>query len=272
MNNNMFSIERKVAIITGAGGVLGGSIAKSFTKAGAKVVATDIRQENLDNIVNELKSLGGEAIGVVGNVLDLESLEKVAEEVVSTWGSIDILLNIAGGNIPGATLREDQSFFDMAISDWEKVTSLNINGTVYPSLVFGKVMAKQGSGNIINVSSMAAYSAITRVPGYSLSKTGISNFTQWLATEVALKFSDKIRVNAIAPGFFIGDQNRNVLINPDGSLTERSVKVIAKTPMKRFGDINELNGAVQFLCSDAASFITGVVLPIDGGFSAFSGV
>jgi NAD(P)-dependent dehydrogenase (short-subunit alcohol dehydrogenase family) len=270
--NNLFSIEGKVAIITGAGGVLGGSIARSFILAGAKVVAMDIRQEPLDKIVGELRALGGEAIGVVGNVLDIESLEKVSEEVVATWGRIDILLNIAGGNIPGATLKEDQSFFDIAISDWEKVTQLNINGTVYPSLVFGKVMARQKSGNIINVSSMAAYSAITRVPGYSLSKTGISNFTQWLATEVALKFGDNIRVNAIAPGFFIGDQNRAVLINPDGSLTERSVKVIAKTPMKRFGDINELNGAVQFLCSDAASFITGVVLPIDGGFSAFSGV
>lgn len=269
---HLFSIEGKVAIITGAGGVLGGSIAQSFIKAGAKVVALDIRQENLDRVVSELKAQGGEAIGIVGNVLDIGSLQKVADEVVATWGRIDILLNVAGGNIPGATLKEDQSFFDMAISDWEKVTSLNINGTVYPSLVFGKVMAKQKSGNIINISSMAAYSAITRVPGYSLAKTGISNFTQWLATEVALKFGDNIRVNAIAPGFFIGDQNRAVLINPDGSLTERSVKVIAKTPMKRFGDINELNGAVQFLCSGAASFITGVVLPIDGGFSAFSGV
>jgi NAD(P)-dependent dehydrogenase (short-subunit alcohol dehydrogenase family) len=270
--NQLFSIEGKVAIVTGAGGVLGGSIAKSFIKEGAKVVALDIRQEQLDKIVEELRAIGGEAIGVVGNVLDIESLEKVAQEVVATWGRIDILLNIAGGNIPGATLREDQNFFDMAISDWEKVTQLNINGTVYPSLVFGKVMAQQKSGNIINVSSMAAYSAITRVPGYSLAKTGISNFTQWLATEVALKFGDNIRVNAIAPGFFIGDQNRAVLINPDGSLTERSVKVIAKTPMRRFGDINELNGAVQFLCSEAASFITGVVLPVDGGFTAFSGV
>lgn len=270
--DNMFSIVGKVAIITGAGGVLGGSIARSFIKAGAKVVALDIRQDQLDKTVEELRAMGGEAMGVVGNVLDIASLENVAQEVVASWGRIDILLNIAGGNIPGATLREDQSFFDMAISDWEKVTQLNINGTVYPSLVFGKVMAQQKSGNIINVSSMAAYSAITRVPGYSLSKTGISNFTQWLATEVALKFGDNIRVNAIAPGFFIGDQNRAVLINPDGSLTERSVKVIAKTPMRRFGDINELNGAVQFLCSDAASFITGVVLPIDGGFSAFSGV
>jgi NAD(P)-dependent dehydrogenase (short-subunit alcohol dehydrogenase family) len=147
-----------------------------------------------------------------------------------------------------------------------------MNGTVYPSYVFGKVMADQGKGSIVNISSMAAYSAITRVPGYSAAKSAVTNFTQWLATEMALKFGDGIRVNAIAPGFFIGDQNRAILINPDGSLTERSIKVIAKTPMKRFGDINELNGAVQFLCSDAASFITGALLPIDGGFSAFSGV
>jgi NAD(P)-dependent dehydrogenase (short-subunit alcohol dehydrogenase family) len=160
----------------------------------------------------------------------------------------------------------------MNIADWDKVIQLNMNGTVYPSYVFGKVMAEQGKGSIVNISSMAAYSAITRVPGYSAAKSAVTNFTQWLATEVALKFGDGIRVNAIAPGFFIGDQNRAILINPDGSYTERSIKVLAKTPMNRFGDINELNGAVQFLCSDAASFITGALLPIDGGFSAFSGV
>ncbi|GAB6011740.1 SDR family oxidoreductase [Viscerimonas tarda] len=270
--NEMFSIAGKVAVISGAGGVLGGSIAKSFVQAGAKVVAIDIRQENLDSRVKELSDMGGEVLGIVGNVLDIESLENVAKKIVAEWGRIDILLNIAGGNLPGATLAPDQEFFDMKISDWEKVTNLNLNGTVYPSMVFGKVMSKQKSGCIINVSSMAAYSAITRVPGYSVAKTGISNFTQWLATEMALKYGDGIRVNAIAPGFFIGDQNRAVLINPDGSLTERSVKVLAKTPMKRFGDISELNGAVQFLCSEAAGFITGVVLPVDGGFSAFSGV
>ncbi|MDL2241501.1 SDR family oxidoreductase [Bacteroidales bacterium OttesenSCG-928-L03] len=268
---SMFDIAGRVAVITGAGGVLGGSIAKSFVQAGAKVVAIDIRQENLDKIVAELNQ-SGEAIGVVGNVLDIASLRNVAQEVLAQWGSIDILLNIAGGNIPGATLAPDQPFFDMKIEDWEKVTNLNMNGTVYPSYVFGEVMAKQGMGSIINISSMAAYSAITRVPGYSAAKTAVSNFTQWLATEMALKYGDKIRVNAIAPGFFIGDQNRAVLINPDGSLTERSVKVLNKTPMGRFGDISELNGAVQFLCSEAASFITGVVLPIDGGFSAYSGV
>ncbi len=270
--NEIFSIEGKVAVITGAGGVLGGSIARSFVQAGAKVVAIDIRRENLEVRVEELKSLGGEVFGMLGNVLDIESLENVAQEILNKWGRIDILLNIAGGNLPGATLNPDQEFFDMKIADWEKVTNLNMNGTVYPSIVFGKVMSCQKNGSIINVSSMAAYSAITRVPGYSAAKTAVSNFTQWLATEMAMKYGDGIRVNAIAPGFFIGDQNRAVLINSDGSLTDRSIKVLAKTPMGRFGDISELNGAVQFLCSDAASFITGAVLPIDGGFSAFSGV
>ncbi|MFV0537477.1 MAG: SDR family oxidoreductase [Dysgonomonas sp.] len=270
--NEQFSIEGKVAIITGAGGVLGGSIAKSFIQAGVKVVALDIRQEQLDIRIKELTAEGGEAIGIVGNVLDINSLEEVSKQVVAKWGRIDILLNIAGGNTPKGTLAPDQSFFDMPVTEWEKVTNLNMNGTVYPSMVFGKVMAEQKSGCIINVSSMAAYSAITRVPGYSAAKTAVSNFTQWLATEMALKYGDGIRVNAIAPGFFIGDQNRAVLINPDGSLTDRSKKVLAKTPMGRFGDITELNGAVQFLCSNAACFITGVVLPIDGGFSAFSGV
>ena len=270
--NELFSIAGKVAVITGAGGVLGGSMAKHFVQQGAKVVAVDIRQEQLDKRVAELEQQGGEVMGVVGNVLEVASLENLAEQVVSRWGKIDILLNIAGGNMPGATLEPEQHFYDMDITCWEKVTNLNMNGTVYPSMVFGKVMAKQKKGCIVNVSSMAAYSAITRVPGYSAAKSAVANFTQWLASEMALKYGDGIRVNAIAPGFFIGDQNRRVLINPDGSLTERSRKVLAKTPMKRFGDITELNGAVQFLCSDAASFITGVLLPIDGGFSAFSGV
>ena len=270
--NELFSIAGKVAVITGAGGVLGGNIAQHFIQQGAKIVALDIRQEQLDKRVTELKQYGDEVIGIVGNVLDIASLQKVADEVVAKWGKIDILLNIAGGNMPGATLDPDQNFYDMDIACWEKVTNLNMNGTVYPSMVFGKVMAQQKSGCIVNVSSMAAYSALTRVPGYSAAKTAVANFTKWLATEVALKYGDGVRVNAIAPGFFIGDQNRRVLINPDGTLTERSKKVLAKTPFGRFGDINELNGAVQFLCSDAASFVTGAMLPIDGGFSAFSGV
>lgn len=270
--NEMFSIKGKVAVITGAGGVLGSSIAKSFAEQGAKIVVLDIRQEQLDVQIEALKNITPDVMGVIGNVLDIDSLRAVAADVITKWGSIDLLLNIAGGNMPGATLAPDQPFFDMKIEDWQKVTRLNLDGTVYPCMVFGEVMARQGSGSIVNISSMAAYSAITRVPGYSVAKTGISNFTQWLASEMALKYGDGIRVNALAPGFFIGDQNRAVLINPDGSLTERSERVMAKTPMRRFGNISELNGAAQFLCSDAASFITGVVLPVDGGFSSFSGV
>ncbi len=269
---NMFDIRGKVAVITGAGGVLGGSVAKSLVKAEAKIVVLDIRQENLDSRVKELQDIGGDAIGLICNVLDMDSLNKTAELIVEKWERIDILINCAGGNIPGATLTSDQTIFDMKIEDWEKVTDLNLNGTVYPCWVFGKVMAKQGKGSIITISSMATYSAITRIPGYSVAKSGINIFTQWMATELAQKFGDGVRINAIAPGFFIGDQNRSLLINPDGSLTERSQKILAKTPMGRFGDISELNGAVQFLCSDAAGFITGAILPIDGGFSAYSGV
>jgi len=268
----MFDISGKVAVVTGGGGVLGGSISRHLIEAGVKVAILDIREENVNNRVKELMELGGDAIGVVSNVLDISILNQTLHTILEKWGKIDILVNAAGGNMPGATLTENQNVFDMKIEDFEKVTSLNMNGTVYPSLVFGKAMANQGYGSIITISSMATYSAITRVLGYSVAKSGINIFTQWMAMELATKFGEKIRVNAIAPGFFIGDQNRSVLINPDGSYTERSMKVLARTPMKRFGDITELNGAVHFLCSDAASFITGVILPVDGGFSSFSGV
>lgn len=270
--NEQFGIKDKVAVITGASGVLGGSIARSFVMQGAKVVALGTKPEKIEKTVAELKTLGGDVLGYAGNVLDIQGLEAIAQEVMNKWGRIDILLNIAGGNIPGATLMPDQSFFEMEIEKWNKVTDLNMNGTVFPSYVFGKIMAQQRSGSIVNVSSMAAMQSMTRVPGYSAAKAAVGNFTQWLAMEMAMKYGDGIRVNAIAPGFFIGEQNKAVLLNPDGTLTDRSLKVMANTPMKRFGDINELNGAVQFLCSDAASFITGVVLPVDGGFSMFSGV
>lgn len=268
----MFDLKGKVAVVTGGGGVLGGSISNSLAKAGVRVAILDIREENVANRTHEIRKNGGDAEGFASNVLDMQSLKDTRDEILARWQRIDILINAAGGNMPGATLTEQQTIFDMKIEDYQKVTDLNLNGTVYPSLVFGEAMAKQGSGSIINISSMATYSAITRVMGYSVAKTGVNIFTQWLAMELATKFNEKIRVNAIAPGFFIGDQNRAVLINPDGTYTERSKKVLARTPMKRFGDINELNGAVHFLSSDAASFITGVILPVDGGFSSFSGV
>lgn len=272
-NNQIFSIEGKVAVVTGGAGVLGGSIARHLVEQGVNVVVLGRHKENIDEKVKELEQIGkGQVMGVVSDVLDVEKLKATRDELVSKWGHIDILVNCAGGNVPGATIPDDKSVFDMKIEDFEKVNTINMNGTVYPSLIFGEVMAKQGKGSIITISSMASYSAITRVLGYTTAKHGIDGFTQWMAQEMAIKFSEKIRVNAIAPGFFIGNQNRALLINPDGSLTERSKKVIARTPMRRFGDITELNGAVQFLCSDAASFITGAVIPIDGGFSSFSGV
>lgn len=270
--NDMFDISGKVALVTGGSGVLGSNIAEGFLRAGAKVIIIGAHQERVDKALEHLKTISDSVWGVACNVLDMESLQAVKDKILAQWGRIDILVNAAGGNIPGGTLTVDQNIFDMNVADLNKVVDLNLYGSVYPCLVFGEIMAKQQSGSIVNVSSMAAYESITRVPGYSMAKSAVENFTRWLAQEMAIKFSEKIRVNAIAPGFFIGNQNRAILINPDGSLTDRSKKVIAKTPMKRFGDISELNGAVQFLCSDAASFITGAVLPVDGGFSAFSGV
>lgn len=275
MKNNIFNIHGRVAIVTGATGVLGGSIANSLVEARVKVVAMGRNDKKLNEKIEELKKLSDDKESVMGftcNILDVDELKQVREKIIEKWGRIDILVNCAGGNIPEATLQESQSLFDLSLKGWNEVIDVNLNGSVYPSFVFGEAMAEQKEGSIINVSPMATYSAISRVPGYSVAKTGVNIFTQWMAMEMAVKYSDKIRVNAIAPGFFIGEQNKNVLINPDGSLTERSNKILARTPMRRFGDINELNGAVQFLCSDAASFITGTILPIDGGFSSFSGV
>lgn len=269
--NEMFSIAGKTAVITGGSGVLGSNIARGFLKAGAKVYIVGAHEDRVANMVKELSPLG-EVKGSACNVLDIDSLKALKDKLLAEWGTVDILVNAAGGNIPGGTLTPDQTIFDMKVGDLNKVVDLNLYGSVYPCLIFGEIMAKQGHGSIVNVSSMAAYDALTRVPGYSIAKSGIIIFTKWLAQEMALKFSEKIRVNAIAPGFFIGHQNKAVLLNPDGSLTERSQKVLNKTPMRRFGDISELNGAVQFLSSDAASFITGITMPIDGGFSSFSGV
>jgi len=267
-----FDLTGKVAVITGGGGVLGGSIAESLASAGVKVVVLGRSPENILVRTEEINMQGGQAMPVICDVVNLEELICARSEILKNWGTIDILINSAGGNLAGANIRPDQTFFDMNTEEWEKVLDLNQNGTVYPCMIFGEVMARQGKGSIINISSMATFSAITRVPGYSVAKSGMNIFTQWLATELAHKFGEGVRVNAIAPGFFIGDQNRDLLINPDGSFTERSRKIMDKTPMGRFGDITELNGLVQFLCSDAASFITGAIIPVDGGFSAFSGV
>ncbi len=269
---SLFDINDKVAVITGGSGTLGGSISKYLASQGVKVAVIGRTQENVGLRLGKITKAGGEGIGLVVDVLSIEDLRKARKTILEKWGRIDFLINTAGGNLPGATLTEQQTVFDMKVGDFNRVTDLNLNGTVYPCLVFGKVMSDQGSGSIINISSMATMSSITRVPGYSVAKSGVEIFTKWLAMEMATKFSEKIRVNAIAPGFFISTQNEKVLVKPDGSLTERSEKVIAKTPMGRFGNIAELNGTVHYLCSEAASFVTGTIVPVDGGFSSFSGI
>ena len=270
--DNPFSIEGRVAVISGAAGVLGGSLARHFAAQGADVVALVHREEQVAPTLECLASLGGDPSCHACDVLDVDALRSVAEAVFRRYGRIDILINVAGGQVPGSNVMPDAHFWDLDLAKWDRVLELNLSGTVYPCHVFSPFFARQKAGCILNISSMAAYESITRVPGYGAAKEGVSNFTRWLASEMALKYGDKVRVNALAPGFFIGKQNRCALLNEDGSLTERSHKVISKTPMGRFGDITELNGAAQFLCSDAASFITGVVLPVDGGFSSFSGV
>lgn len=269
---NPFNISGKVIVITGGTGVLGSAVADSLSQAGAKIVILGRNQALIDEKVEELIKNGGEAIGVAANVLDKESIEKAKDFILQHYSRIDVLLNAAGGNQPGATIGVDQTIFDLSMTDFQKVNELNLNGTVIPSIVFGEVMAKQKEGIIINFSSMTVDRAVTRVVGYSASKAAMENFTRWMAVEMATKFGDKIRVNAIAPGFFISNQNRQLLTNTDGTYTQRGETIINNTPMKRFGEADELNGAIHFLCSNAAKFITGIVLPIDGGFSSFSGV
>ena len=265
-------LKDKVVVITGGAGTLGGALALHMAKQGAVLVILNRDQKKIDQKVASLQEYSPKSIGRACDVLDLSQLEETNQFILDKLGRIDVLINAAGGNIPGATQLPDQNVFDLDISAIDAAVDLNLKGTLYPSLIFGKSIAEGGVGSIVNVSSMATYSSITRVMGYSIAKTGVNSFTQWMACELALKYGDKVRVNAIAPGFFIGEQNKNLLLNADGSLTPRSEKVINKTPMGRFGKIEELNGAVEFLCSDSASFITGVVLPVDGGFSAFSGV
>jgi len=272
MGKSLFDISNKVILITGATGVLGGSMAEYLLSEGAKIVLLGQTEDKVIAKVKLLKETYSDVFGFSGSVLDKEFLEKVKSKVVQEWGSIDVLINAAGGNMPGAVIGEGQTIFDLQMEDFRKVSELNLDGSVIPSLVFGKQMADQGHGCILNVSSMAATRALTRVVGYSASKAAIDNFTKWMATELALKFGEGLRVNAIAPGFFISNQNKKLLLNEDGSYTDRGKKIIDNTPMKRFGKADELHGTVHWLISDAASFVTGAIIPIDGGFSAYSGV
>jgi len=269
---NLFDLEHKVFLITGGCGILGGEIAKYLLKNKATVILLHYKETPLLEAVDKLKKISNNIEGYLCNVVEEISLEEVAVKIMEKHGKIDVLINAAGGNKPGATIGPQQSVFGVDLDQFRQVVDLNLFGSVIPSLIFGQQMAKHKRGIIINVSSMAADRAISRVIGYSASKAAIDNFTKWMSVELAQKYGDGMRVNAIAPGFFIGNQNRALLTNEDGSYTERGNTIIKNTPMNRFGNTDELNGAIHYLSSDASRFVTGIVIPIDGGFSAFSGV
>ncbi len=265
------SLDNRVAVVTGGGGVLGGTLASGLAAAGARVAVLDVRREAADRRAEEIRGAGGEAMSLVADVFVEREVAAARDEVIGSWQRVDILVNAAGGNVDRAR-SDDRDVFAVPADAFERVLHLNLHGTVIPCLVFGAAMARQHAGCIVNISSMAAQRAITGVFGYSIAKAGIDNLTRWLAVDFARRYGDRVRVNAIAPGFFVTTQNRDVLLNPDGSHTDRSRIIIDRTPMGRFGRPEDLVGAVQWLCSDAASFVTGVVLPVDGGFNAFSGV
>ena len=270
---SLFDISGKVAVVTGGGGVLCSSISKSLAKCGAKVAVLDLFPEAAQKVVAEIKACGGEAIAVRCDVLDKKSIEEAAAVVIQAYQHVDILINGAGGNKKQATTSADATFFDLPADAVQWVFNLNFIGTLLPSQVFGKLMVAQKSGNIINISSMNSFRPLTRVPAYSAAKAAISNFTQWLAVHINQEYSPAIRVNAIAPGFFLTEQNRFLMTEEKtGELTPRGKAVIGHTPMNRFGDPSDLAGTVIWLLSPASSFVTGIVVPIDGGFSAFSGV
>ena len=268
--NELFNIKGYVVVSTGGTGVLGRAIAKYLALNGAKVVILGRKEEIGQEIVADIKAAGGQCEFLKTDVMNQEVVQQNCDYIVEKYGRIDTLLNAAGGNMKGATIAPDQNFFDLEASQFQTVLNLNLTGTVIPTQVFLKPMVKQGKGSIINFSSMAAFRPMTRVCGYAAAKAGISNFTAFMATECAKKFGEGIRVNAIAPGFFITEQNRSLLTNPDGSFTQRGQDVIRQTPFGRMGEPEELCGTIHYLMSDAAKFVTGTVAVVDGGFNAFA--
>ncbi len=263
-------LSGKIAIVTGGNGVLGSAIAYGLSQSGVKVGILGRNEDRINQVVSTIQTAGDEAIGLVADVCNMESLKTANKKVVDTWGEVDILVNAAGGNEPGATILPNQSIFDINIDSFDSVVDLNLKGTLLPILAFCNTNKKEL--NIVNISSMAAQQALTRVAGYSAAKAGVDALTRWLSVEMATKYGEGFRVNAVAPGFFIGSQNKSLLLKDDGSLTERGQQIIDQTPMKRFGKPEELVGVVNWLCSSDSSFVTGTIIPIDGGFSAFSGV
>lgn len=270
--SHLFDISGRTIVITGATGVLAGSAARYLVAQGANVVFLGRDAGKLSQATEDTKAGPGTAVSYACDVLDRPGLEKTRDAILARFGRIDGLINAAGGNQPGATITPDKTFFDLDMAAYRQVLALNLEGTVLPSQIFATALVAQRRGVIINFSSMAAERAITRVLGYSNAKAAIDNFTRWLAVEFATKYGDGLRVNAVAPGFFVADQNRRLLLNEDGTPTARGQLVIHQTPFRRFGTAPELHGTLHYLLSDASAFVTGTVVPVDGGFSCYSGV
>ena len=270
----LFDLSGQVAVVTGGTGVLGGEMARGLAKAGARVAVLGRREALAQQVVGQIEQAGGEGLPLPADVNDTAQLERARARVLDRWGRLDILVNAAGGNMPRATVSPGSSVFDIDLGAFQEVFNLNLLGTVRASLVFGKAMVEAAPprGSIVNVSSMTSQRVVTRVVGYSGAKAAVENFTHWLGVELARSYGEGLRVNAIAPGFFIGEQNRALLVDEQGNLTERGKKIVEHTPAGRFGEPHELVGTLVWLCSPSAGFVNGVVVPVDGGFSTFSGV
>lgn len=267
-----FSLEGKVIVVTGGTGVLGGEIAMGLAAAGAKVAILGRNDAKARERVEAITAAGGEAIALVADVLKEEQLLEARKTVLSRWGKIDGLVNAAGGNVPESVVSPDQDLFSVKVEDIKKAVDLNLYGTVLPVQVFAQVMASQGKGAIVNISSLAAQRPLTRVVGYSLAKSAIESYTKWMAIEMAQRYGDGLRVNAIAPGVFLTVQNKGLLLNEDGSFAERTRQFVTNTPFGRLGLPEELSGTVIWLLSDASRFVTGEIVLVDGGFNVYSGV
>ena len=270
--NDLFSVRGKFILMSGATGILGSEIAKSLARHGARLLILGRNPEKVNLLVSEIVSANGKAFPFIADVTREDQLEEVYKNIEKAFGKLDVLINAAGGNLPGAVIRPDQELTDASTEELKKVMELNYLGTFIPTKIFLPLFLKEKKGSIINISSMTAQRPLTRVLGYGSAKAAIDNLTQWLAIEFCNKYGTGIRVNAIAPGFFLTEQNRTLLTKDDGSLTERGQQIITNTPMKEFGQPEDLLGAVQWLCSDSSRFVTGTIIPIDGGFNAYSGV
>jgi len=267
-----YSLEGKVIIVTGGTGVLGNAFIEAIVEAGGTVGIMGRKKEVAEQRAQEVMNSGGKAIALIADALNEQQLQVAKQQVLDKFGKIDGLVNGAGGNIPEAVVQNEHNLFEMNIEAMRKAVDINLWGTIIPTQIFGEAIAKNGNGSIVNIASMASQRAVTKVLGYSMGKAGIDCYNQWFAVELAKRYGDCIRMNSIAPGFFITEQNRDLLTKKEGGYTERGNLVINQTPFKRFGNADELKGALVWLLSDASSFVTGTTINVDGGFSIFSGV